>query len=401
MARHPDTEHHLELALDYGQFVLHGGEGEEEAELSLLEAALADGPSVGDGHTVVVLSPHQNNFEMPLAVQVWAARPPADDADWQQISEARLHIGEYGLNISSPVDTWEAAPVPQGDYIVDIAGAGFVGYGWPGTTTPGDHWRIRLWPDDGSVLRQPLVWNTPERDVDIVAPPLIDSGVRLDPEDLALRQVPHLEIPFGVENLATNEPSDAHVRQWQQEPADQEREAWGGEPIAALRDVFSARDLAGYDRPLAEAIAEMDADLLRELSEYCALRAYECAGLSERPWVRPALAALRSGEPFPEPFQDSGAAFARLDEDQYGPDAGRFESVVRERTDAPARRLNPYDRGAISRPHFAVNTLFHARHTDPLQGALSALNEAAITFGDQVEVLFTGIRTEFGLPPRR
>ncbi|MGW6724844.1 hypothetical protein ACWF9G_02970 [Nocardia sp. NPDC055029] len=397
MTRHPDAEHHLELFLDYGQFVLHGGEGEEDAELSLLEAALAEGPSAGDGHTVVVRSPHQNNFEMPLVVQVWATRPPADDADWQQISEARLHIGEYGLNISSPVDTWEAAPVPPGDYIVDIAGTGFVGYGWPGTTTPGDHWRIRLWPDDGSVLRPPLIWNAPGHDVDIEAPPLIDSGIRLDPEDLAPRQVPHLEIPFGGENLATNDPSADQARGWQQ----QEREAWGGEPIAALADVYSARDLAGYDRALAESIAEMPADRLRKLSEYCALRAYEFAGLSERPWVRPALAALRSGEPFPEPFRDSDAAFARLDEDQYGPDAGRFQAVARERADRPARRPNPYDRGTISRPHFAVNTLFHARHADPLQGALSALNEAAITFGDQVELLFTGIRAEFGLPPRR
>ncbi|MGS2811100.1 hypothetical protein [Nocardia sp. MW-W600-9] len=173
----------------------------------------------------------------------------------------------------------------------------------------------------------------------------------------------------------------------------------GDEPIAALADVYSARELAGFDRALAESIAEMDAGQLRALSVFCAERAYEYAGLADRPWVRPALAALRSGDPFPEHFQDASATFARLDVDEYGPDAAQFESTVRIVLDRPARS-NPYDRGNISRPHYAVNTLFHARLADPLQGALSALNEAAITFGDQVEVLFAGIRAEFGLPPR-
>ncbi len=63
----------------------------------------------------------------------------------------------------------------------------------------------------------------------------------------------------------------------------------------------------------------------------------------------------------------------------------------------PARARRP----ALRCPRFAVNTLFHARLADPLQGALAALNEAAITFGDRVQVLFAGIRAEFGLPPRR
>ncbi|MFD5176470.1 hypothetical protein ACFWM1_11730 [Nocardia sp. NPDC058379] len=391
----PALEHRLELALDYGQFVLHGGEGEEDTELALLEAALATGPSAGDGHTVVVCSPHQNNFEMPVVVQVWATRPPADEDDWQQISEARLHIGEYGLNISSPVDTWESAPVPPGDYIVEIAGTGFVGYGWPGTTTPGDHWRIRCWPDDGSELRAPRVWVDPELAADSTsALPRIDTGITLPSGTTAAAA--HLVIPFATEGSAP----DDQARQREQEAAERAREEWGGEPIAALADIYCARDLGGYDRALAESIAGMDVAELRALSVFCAERAYEYAGLADRPWVRPALTALRSGDPFPEHFQDAAATFARLDEDEYSPGATQFRSVLRVDGDVPARRRNPYDRGNISRPHFAVNTLFHARLADPLQGALAGLNEAAITFGDRVEVLFAGIRAEFGLPPR-
>jgi hypothetical protein len=36
--------------------------------------------------------------------------------------------------------------VPAGTYAVRITGRGFVARGWPGTTTPGDEWRIQLWP---------------------------------------------------------------------------------------------------------------------------------------------------------------------------------------------------------------------------------------------------------------
>ncbi|WP_316574798.1 hypothetical protein [Nocardia canadensis] len=74
-----------------------------------------------------------------------------------------------------------------------------------------------------------------------------------------------------------------------------EHEEWGGEPIAALADIYCARELARYDRALAESIAALEVDQLRALSVYCAERAYKYAGLADRPWVRPALAALRSG----------------------------------------------------------------------------------------------------------
>ncbi|MGC4992591.1 hypothetical protein [Nocardia salmonicida] len=372
------AEHRLVLALDYGQFTLHGGEGEEDVELALLDAALADRPAAGDGHTVVVLSPHQNNFDMPIHVQVWDRRP-ADEGDWQQVSEARLHIGEHGLNISSPIDGWADAPVPRGDYIAEIAGTGFVNYGWPGDTTPGDRWRIRLWPDHGTALRPAQQWDMP------------GYGIPANSEPPPPAPAPNLPEPES---------------NWQEELRTQaearDRAAWGGDPIAAFADTYNGRELAGYDRALAESIAAMNAAQLRRLAQYCAQSAYDMAGLSDRPWVRPALDALRSGAPLPEPFHDTSAAFARLDQDQYGPDEARFEStVVWERSTDPAPKPNPYDHGEISRPHFALNTVFHARHADPLQGALSALNEAAITYGAHVESLFTGIRREFELPPRR
>jgi hypothetical protein len=32
---------------------------------------------------------------------------------------------------------------------VRITGRGFLNYGWPGSTTPGDEWRLQLWPGRG------------------------------------------------------------------------------------------------------------------------------------------------------------------------------------------------------------------------------------------------------------
>ncbi|MFD3701522.1 hypothetical protein ACFWUP_00085 [Nocardia sp. NPDC058658] len=187
---HLVVDHHLELLLDYSHFILHGGEGAEDAELTLLDAAFAHGPSAGDGHTVVVISPQQTAFDMPIRIQVWDQRP-ADDGNWQQVSEARLRIGEHGLTISSPVDGWAQAPVPPGDYLAEIAGTDFAKHG-----EPGDHWRIRLWPDDGASLRPPRIWEAPESDTSTNTPPLV-LGTVLDPAALPQsRQEPTITIPF-------------------------------------------------------------------------------------------------------------------------------------------------------------------------------------------------------------
>ncbi|MFQ6395502.1 hypothetical protein ACLMAJ_18805 [Nocardia sp. KC 131] len=162
------SEHTAEVAQDYGQFLLSGGEGDldnrsDYYEVDLLDQAFASRPCAGDGETVLVLTPHQNNFEMQLTVQVWDARPPADRDSWQQVSEARLRIGDVAtLFFESPtLDVSDIAPVPAGAYLIEVSGTGFLNYGWPGTTTPGDVWRIRLWPDDGSDPLPAQQWSMP------------------------------------------------------------------------------------------------------------------------------------------------------------------------------------------------------------------------------------------------
>ena len=54
-----------------------------------------------------------------------------------------------------------SVPMPAGDYVMRVVGRGFVARGWPGSTEPGDTWRIQLWPHVGTdpvPLRRLATW---------------------------------------------------------------------------------------------------------------------------------------------------------------------------------------------------------------------------------------------------
>jgi 8-oxo-dGTP pyrophosphatase MutT (NUDIX family) len=121
----------------------------------------ADGIAQVPG-TLVVLSPHQNNFEMPLRVEVWDGPPPDDTAEWPEAFEAHLEIDPHGLSYNSPTMTTVSLGVPPGRYHTLITGRGFVAHGWPGSTTPGDSWRLRLWPSASpQPPRRLSAWHAP------------------------------------------------------------------------------------------------------------------------------------------------------------------------------------------------------------------------------------------------
>ena len=139
----------LTVALDYGQFYLIGLPAEGDIDLAqLVEAAIKGvGIASSEGNqAVVVLSPHQNNFAMRLRVELWRSQPPDDLDVWQEAFLTGLVVGEDGLAYESPTLGYETIPVPPGRYAAWIAGRGFVNRGWPGSTRPGDAWRVQLWP---------------------------------------------------------------------------------------------------------------------------------------------------------------------------------------------------------------------------------------------------------------
>lgn len=153
------AHHKLVLAMDYGQFIVNGGQGQSD-ELDLLERAQATPPSSSDGRTVLILSPHQNNFAMEVDVEVWDEPATQDREDWQQVSEDRIVVDSRGLLfLGSPTMDGVTCTVPPGEYLLEVSGRGFITTGWPGSTQPGDAWRLRLWPTGGESPQEPKVWS--------------------------------------------------------------------------------------------------------------------------------------------------------------------------------------------------------------------------------------------------
>ncbi|MFF5225114.1 hypothetical protein [Dactylosporangium sp. NPDC000521] len=132
------------VTMDHGQFCLVGIPGGSGDYMTYLEAALIEGIA-GDDHAVVVCPPHQNNFEMPLRVELWSGPPADDQAAWQEVFRCCLTVGEDGMYYQSSAAEEVTFDVPGGTYTMSICGRGFVNRGWPGTTTPGDLWRIQMW----------------------------------------------------------------------------------------------------------------------------------------------------------------------------------------------------------------------------------------------------------------
>jgi hypothetical protein len=106
--------------------------------------------------TTVVLSRHQNNFAMPLRVELWEGPPINDLDEWEMACEVHIDVSESGLVYESPTMNATELPVPPGSYRLRICARGFVAYGFPGTTTPPDVWRLQCWPDRGPTKPQVL-----------------------------------------------------------------------------------------------------------------------------------------------------------------------------------------------------------------------------------------------------
>jgi hypothetical protein len=142
----PVLRYDLVVALDYGQFGLCGNPSPLADPIGLLERATAGSGIASDDYGLLVCSPHQNNFRMPLAVELCRDEPVADSDDWEEVFESVLTVRGGELRYDSPTMEGATCRIPDGRYAVRISGRGFLNRGWPGSTTPPDEWRVQLWP---------------------------------------------------------------------------------------------------------------------------------------------------------------------------------------------------------------------------------------------------------------
>lgn len=146
----------LEVEVDFGQFYLVAGtpfaeDWDPDGEQRAFDVACSSDGIGQIGQLIAVLSPHQVNLAMPLRVEVWDAAPPDDLDAWAEAFEASLRVDARGLAFTSPTMPTRTVAVPVGRYRLLVVGRGFVSYGWPGSTKPGDEWRLQLWTDDAQV----------------------------------------------------------------------------------------------------------------------------------------------------------------------------------------------------------------------------------------------------------
>ena len=153
------------VALDYGSFTLRGaGFDDAEDTTPLLDTIIGspDEVAAADGRVLLVVSPHQNNAALELTVEVWDEEPPADTESWQQVVQSSIEIVDDRLLFESPTMEGAWFDVPSGWYSVLVSGRGFVAHGWPGSTTPGDVWRVQLWPGEATASVETLAtWVDP------------------------------------------------------------------------------------------------------------------------------------------------------------------------------------------------------------------------------------------------
>lgn len=113
----------LVVQLDYGQFYLSAADVDPEVVQKVVEQALEAGGIAQSDGVVVVESPLQNNFAMPLAVELWDAAPADDTTQWQEAFEAHLDVGDSGILYESPTIERIDLDVPPGSYHALITGA--------------------------------------------------------------------------------------------------------------------------------------------------------------------------------------------------------------------------------------------------------------------------------------
>jgi hypothetical protein len=147
----------LKLAYDYNQLYIYdaGREFSEDANeaLDALDAMKRDGLTVGVVSGFVdVLMPRQDNFAVNLALSIEPSPP--------SVIEEADHIVEFDLSCSGRIalegsggSGLTEAEVPPGHYRARLTGFDFDAasawsYDDPGD--PADHYRLELWPADGS-----------------------------------------------------------------------------------------------------------------------------------------------------------------------------------------------------------------------------------------------------------
>lgn len=351
----------LRLAVDGAQFVVRGSEPDDNFDDVLLSRATQAPPSHSDTVSMLILTPHQNNFDTAVDVEVWDQRPEDDRAQWQQVSEGPLTVDSNEvLHLESPMSNPATCPVPAGRYVVEVSGRGFITYGWPGSTEPGDVWRLRLWPDDGTQLRAPKLWDKPDTPA-------------TDPADMVSEPLRYgtITAPAGKSGLDTVAT----------EPEFTPMQITTNPTIAAIHTFAGSNYLYAADPELVTAIVERDPESQRQLAVWAAGQACTHTDLMDKQWVRDALAGAAQNQPV-----DLEDHYERIRE-ELDPTQPQWRGLALFSYPTLHRALTKPFSYSDSHPRhhaaFAVAAIAAASHQPALRAAVEALHQAGMASGDK------------------
>ena len=278
---------------------------------------------------------------VPFRVELHAGEPEIDDA-WEEVVEVSFRPTRKGVHLLGlDGDTPHRLALPQGDYRVRYSVRGIDEADHSGEMP--DAYLLQFWP----------------------AEPAPDRIVRRTSPRAAYWHQAHRGRPL---------PQAEHNAE-DQSLADEEHrylvEKYGQIPNARLRAVDNyTAGMALIDRRTLLAMSDVDDGVLREVARWSALQALTVAGIINLPAIAPAVAALRTGEPLPAPFDDDMGWYSIAD-------------AVTLRTHVaylPVFDAEPDVEEPVQQFQ-ALGALGCAAITNPLAAATSAVESAATTFG--------------------
>ncbi|OUC79340.1 hypothetical protein [Gordonia lacunae] len=357
------------LAMDYGQFLLRGNARFDVDEMALLDRAQREQPSANAGTDglIVVLSPHQNNFDMVIDVQRWERRPPEDRDDWQQVSEDHLTIDEdRTLTLESPTTEPFTYDLDPGDYIAEVSGKDFVVQGWPGSTTPGDSWRIRLWPDTGENLQPPKLW--PGSDGQ---PPEAETTEGPRGTSIVVEDLSDTEFVQPIVDLPVFTPMQMQ------------------DPTAQAINWYTGAFYVYTANPhLAERVVNLPAARQHELATWTAQQACVAAGIGDQPWVKTAISLIAQG--IRPPDADEHYRSVKAAADPTHPDPQFHYAEAPHNLDRGLTENRHYaNTHYLHRAAYAVLSIVIAGSEDPLEAAIGAIHFANLVYGTDMAGLHT------------
>jgi hypothetical protein len=360
--------------VSYGQIYVESSEG--WAELHECFAGQQNGlcGAAVDGRLWLITGLHTGH--VGFAVELYDEEPPVDD-QWQEVVEASYRPeGPTSLNGWGGHGHWPL-DLELIDYRVRYCGWGMdAAHQAEGPAEDGpfvDRYLLQFWPARPApdrVVRQTSVnaayWHAFAQEQP--PPPT--------PEERAEAEHQRVE----AERLAALE-----SERWagEAELAD-ETTKWGGRlPSDRLRELsWRAVAVAELDRPLLDAVDQVDADTQRAIARWSARRACSEAQLAEVDWIAAALAGMDRGEELPASFHESPGVWRRLWADE------RIVSTTITTVDGLTDNFHQQS--------MAFPAIVAAYEEDPLVAAVDTIRIAAHTYGyGRPQLFFAALREAF------